>query len=1752
MDEGELKRKVSNLRRKLLESFKEVQNINEKGRIALKTADQQNVFKGMFKVLEKYYSRFESVWDELLDLFEGEPQKQFPLENDLAMQEKAKRYYFEAHITYEDIQAQRTSASRPSINPNESFASTLETRSNKTLPRINLPHFNGQITHWPKFRDAFTSIIHNDAMLSKMEKFHYLVSSVGGTASAVICSLPLIEGNYELAWNALIDTYNNKRMLASNYLNQLIGFRPQQGRATVDSLQSFISQVSDNIAAFKLLKIPDEGDFILFYIAIRLLDPATREQFELQHKGRDFPVFNDLTKFLRERCLALQLASGNTHVSAVDNKSAHGGTNSKPRTYKPINASLLAGMYPNSPTANQSNACFVCQGTHHALFKCNKFTEATVDTRHKMLHSWPGCRNCLSYNHSTNRCTSKWSCKFCKKRHNSLLHFRSPATPTRSGNVTEDGGKNQNQQSPTLSAFSQGHHQVLLGTVVAEIQDAIGHYHPMRLVVDSGSQHSFVTKKLLSKLGLRPSPFSNRISAIGQTLFEGGKGKVKCHIKPRNLGTPIISTEAIVIDTITSFLPNFLMPADIWSDYMQYELADPTFFEPGPIDFLLGADLFSDIWTGSMIMLHEDQPKLFPSVFGHIVIGRCRTNSNHISSSLFTLSRDDDLHNQLKQFWELEEPYTCTSHVNPEDEACEEHFKATHFRQPDGRYVVRLPMKTQEMELNDLETLSKRRFYNLEKKLNQDSSLKSEYIKFMTDYLELGHMSPTPKPSYYVIPHHGVVKGDQSKMKLRVVFDASAESSPQGSLNSHLMVGAKLQQDIRNILLRFRLHQVVLVTDIVKMYRQILIHPEDRPYQHILWRFDCAHSIQKYELNTVTYGISSAPFLALRVMKQLVADEGAMFVKASEVISRDMYVDDIVTGASTVEDAVKLQAELIALLEKGCFHLSKWASNRQELLKHVTPNDHAEAINISSDDALNVKILGLKWNPSKDIFTYHVQDIASTFTKRAILSTISKIYDPLGFLAPVTFIAKALIQELWKLRLGWDTEVPSQQMLLWKRFVEQLQDLTHLAIPRFVLPSQPHSYQLVGFADASAQGYCATLYLRSMGAQNTTCHLVTAKTKVAPIKVISIPRLELCGAHLLSRLFKSVEQTFTPPLNSSSFTPPVFFTDSSIVLSWLQTPPYKLKTFVCNRVAQITDITPQSSWRHVKSEDNPSDHGSRGLPPSKLIDCALWWHGPKWMCQPEAEWPASNPLDTPHYLPEVKANVATLMIATLENLITTFIATQSSYLRVLRVVGWLRRFVHNLKAATKHESFRRGPLQTLEIQESTTNIVKILQSQFLNPSLQTEPQKSLINSKFHRLSPFVDEKGILRVGGRLRRSNLPTNQKHPILLPKCHFSLLLVDYYHIAYLHPGPGLLQGLITLKFWIPSIRNLIRQRTFKCLKCYKAKAENFTPKMADLPPSRVNLTRAFLHVGIDFAGPFLLRESLRRKAVLSKAYLCVFVCMATKAVHLEIVSALSTDAFMATFDRFLARRGIPEVCYSDCGTNFRGAANRLRELGSWYCQQTTQDEILLRATKLQVTWYFNPPFSPHFGGLWEAAVKSAKAVFRKVAGDTPLTFEELTTWFSRIEAVLNSRPLCALSSAPEEANYLSPGHFLIGSALLSLPEPSFLDTKESLLTRWQLLQRLTQHFWQRWRIEYLTTLQRRNKWTKDSPNPKVGDVVLLKDPNVPVMQWPLARILEIHPGHDGVARVLTIKCRDTVLTRPAVKLVPLLPVEIDHSEQ
>ena len=602
------------------------------------------------------------------------------------------------------------------------------------------------------------------------------------------------------------------------------------------------------------------------------------------------------------------------------------------------------------------------------------------------------------------------------------------------------------------------------------------------------------------------------------------------------------------------------------------------------------------------------------------------------------------------------------------------------------------------------------------------------------------------------------------------------------------------------------------------------------------------------------------------------------------------------------------------------------------------------------------------------------------------------------------------------------------------------------------------------------------------------------------------------------------------------------FTDSTIVLAWLHTPTYLLQTFVANRVQQVLEITNAQWWHHVRGEDNPADVGSRGTMPSLLKDSSLWWSGPEWCTKPLSDWPTPEILPAVN-VPELKPTTLSLITVNKNPSFLTFTEKYSSLIRLLRVLAYMRRFIHNSQIKGPCKSQRvGGPLSPVELSTTKQHCIKVIQHHFY-PEAFSAGNPNNWTLELRKLAGFVDGEGLLRVGGRLHNALMPDEQRHPILLPsRSHFTTLIVDYHHQKNHHAGPTTLLASIRQEFWIPAARNLVKLVKRKCITCVRFSKQTVSPLMGSLPASRFQAVRPFLHTGVDFAGPFMCREALSRRAAVRKSYLCIFICMASRAVHLELALGMSVTEFLDVFDRFVSRRGLPAAMYSDCGTNFVGTAGYLKELEQWFNGTSTRQSIINQTSHLAIQWKFNPPLSPHFGGGWEAAVKSAKAILFKAIGNHPFTCWELSTMFSKVECILNSRPLQPVSDSPDDLEALTPGHFIVGHPLNALPDWDLTNIPSNRLTRWQLIRERIQFFWHRWNEEYVRSLQQRNKWIENTRNLQVGDLVLVKDSTQPAAVWPLARISKIHPGPDEVVRVVTLKTAKGTYKRPTVKLIPL----------
>ncbi|GFV24711.1 integrase catalytic domain-containing protein [Trichonephila clavipes] len=343
--------------------------------------------------------------------------------------------------------------------------------------------------------------------------------------------------------------------------------------------------------------------------------------------------------------------------------------------------------------------------------------------------------------------------------------------------------------------------------------------------------------------------------------------------------------------------------------------------------------------------------------------------------------------------------------------------------------------------------------------------------------------------------------------------------------------------------------------------------------------------------------------------------------------------------------------------------------------------------------------------------------------------------------------------------------------------------------------------------------------------------------------------------------------------------------------------------------------------------------------------------------------------------------------------------------------------------------------------------------------------------------------------------------------------------------------------MQFWPINGKGIARKTVHDCIACFRQKPTGVDQLMGNLPSERVTPSAPFLNSGVDFCGPFQIKFKNQRKGIFSKVYVAIFICLATKAIHLEAVTDLTTEAFIAALKRLCARRGRISTLISDNATNFKGAAAELNRFIKLICNKNETLANYFASETIQ--WKFIPPRSPNFGGLWEAGVKSFKHHLYRTLVNSKITFEEFETVIIQIEGILNSRPLVPLSDNINEYEVLTPGHFIIGRPISVIPEPAILDISDNRLSRWQYTTKCVQTIWKRWKNDYLNHLQQRNKWQFEKNNVAVGCLVLLKENDLPPCKWAMARILEVIYGTDSKVRVVKVKTATGVLTRSISKI-------------
>lgn len=1647
-----------------------------------------------------------------------------------------------------DIPQQRPPADQPAPDqPVRPQVSTLE--------RLPVPTFEGSLKEWPNFRDMFTVLVIDDAALSNVYKLSYLKRSLKGNALALIKNIEINADNFARAWKIVTDHYQNVNSLTFSYITRLLQLDPVDSRRP-GQLERLFIQTREILASLESLNEPIESwSSLLVVLTVLRLDHNLRQDWEHSVGRREtFPTFNELEAFLQTRIHAESLSSLKSSITF------HSSSASPSKSTKASGSNIKVNSYVSNSSIP---SCLVCNSSEHVVQDCPVLRNIAVRDRLAKIKSLRICANCFRKGHFPRDCRSNSRCAQCTRRHHTLLHesfaLERPISNSQPPMRNEASAPPTHETVATNTAaqlsvnVGGGGRNVLLATALIRVATSEGRVLTLRALIDQGSERSLLSESAAQQLCVVRRSVNASIVGIGGQASCRVKHSSRIRISPVVQDHPTIEVDCLILGKLTSYAPRSYTVSDSWRHVCHLSLADPELHSNRAIDILLGADVYGDIIREGLLRF-PGEPIAQLTVFGWILSGPCndsrirsdRRDSEPVINSLHVIT-NSDLTETLCRFWEIEET-PGVKFLTPDEQKCEEIFINTTRRDSSGRYTVNLPFVTSlPIDIGNSYETAYKQYSRLDRRLTGNPMLHAAYSKFLQEYLELGHMSPyTPRSDNeqtYFIPHHPVMKESSSTTKLRVVFNASCQTSNGKSLNDNLLIGPKLQLDLSSIILRWRTHHFAMVADAEKMFRQIRVVPEHSSFQLILWRPRVNEPIQTFRLETVTYGTASAPFLSLRVLHQLAADERERFPLAAHEIVESTYVDDIVFGSSTVEETRLIRDQVRSLTNSGGFLFRKWISNDPSLVSDLPIDLRDSVLNkeFKLDDSR--KVLGISWVTTEDTFKYSsVPECPSHLTKRTVLSFIAKLYDPLGWIAPVVILAKIFMQQLWLTKVDWDDPIPSHLVSKWTNFNDELRHLTDVRIPRWIGSSQDSLIQLHMFCDASKDAYAATIYVRVDNGGEIVTHLLVSKTKVAPIKSVTIPRLELCAAELGSRLV-----AWTMDSLKRTNIPTFAWSDSEVALRWISDSPSRWKLFVANRVSRIQTRTPELAWQYVPTALNPADLASRGCTASSIIDHDLWWFGPSWLKHAREAWPCVEPkVDPAIDCEERPLAVHHVQLESME-----LSQRSSDWGKLIRAVATMLRYKDILLSKARKEPLDqlRTPSSQLILDyrdQARILLIKIAQSQCFKAEIQVLKSGGTLQrrNRLISLTPYLDNHGILRVGGRLDNSALLEDSKHPILLSKNPLTRLIIKHAHLRTLHGGLSLTTRLLAEQYWVFRSKSLVRSEILKCVVCVRYRASVLSQKMAPLPSYRVNRRRAFQHVGIDYAGPIAVKFGSGRGHRAHKAYISVFVCLSTRAIHLELVNAYTTDAFLAAFKRFCSRRGLPSLVVSDNGTNFHGAS---RSLTQDFKKVLADPRISATLAEDQVEWKFIPPGAPHFGGMWESGVKSVKHHLRRVMGAHTLDVEEFSTLLCQIEACLNSRPIAGLSNNPDDLSYLTPGHFLIGTALLAPPEPSVAHIKEGRLSRWQAITSMNERFWKVWSCDYLRSLQTRNKWRLPQSNVKEGAIVLLKDENMPPAKWALGRVVRCHPGNDGYTRVCDIRTATTTLTRPVHKLC-LLPTDGD----
>ncbi|CAL8130362.1 unnamed protein product [Orchesella dallaii] len=1516
---------------------------------------------------------------------------------------------------------------------------------NKKLPKIDLPKFSGEVRDWLPFWSQYKAI-HENNSINDADKFQYLIQSTvdGSEAREVVMSFPVCAENYHQAVKQLKKMYGREKLLVKVYIRDLLKLVIDNAQQKKVTLSSLYFKLSAKLKALESLGVTTDKCASVIYPLVESCLPEEVLRTWQRHptcqgakEGEE--ELTKLIEFLEKEVGAesnIRLACNGlnenteTTVNKPEVNNRQQGSSKKNGSAMATAAALLSLQH----NEERKSCCIFC-GNDHPSELCRKASNMTLQEKDNMIKQKGACFNCLKLNYRANKCRSRVKCLICGGRHQAVMcrnlgsNMKTPPKePTTFTPPNED--KKENNQ-PIVSAtntttesgsFGNQHQfpEVLLQTLVVKVKGEKGSLRATALV-DTGSHKSYILKPLAERVGLK------RVGSeeVVHSLFGGTQTAPVTHVRYKIFMSDLddkCTANFDVSDTSQISGKINMVPRGPWLRELEEKgirISDVG-EESTEIEVLIGADVAAKLLTGNMYQL-QCGPVAIETRLGWTLMGKLPFRKSTANSTMMVFSMH--IHDaEIAKLWELDaigitDPSEKKTRQELE-EAALQHFEDTVTVNEENRYEVHLPWIEGHATLPTNFNVTEKRLKSTTANLQGDGTL-SLYDALFKSWEEMGMIEEVPdgeaKNYGHYLPHRAVYKPNSETTPIRPVFDASCRVKGQPSLNDCLEKGPNLLELIPSIVTRFRRNAVGVIADVKKAFQQISVYKKDRDFLRFLWwkSLNC-DEIKIYRHKRVVFGVNSSPFILGATLNHLLERAEEDKRGTAQLLKKSLYVDNVATSVPSWKEAIQFKCESEDLLASSSFELRGWEIGPGPEEKHVP-------------------LLGLTWEKEEDYLSCDLcqiekKNIEGPVTKRKMLSLAHSICDPIGFTAPYTIIPKQLLQETWSMKIGWDSPLPEDITKRFENWRQQLPLLRELQIPRRVTntSNKKENWSLHVFVDASMKSYVACVYLRVQGETETSVQLLQAKARVALLKSTSIPRLELLSCGIGARLAHTVKEIL-----EEEEIPTYYWTDSSTALYWIQHDG-NWGVFVQRRVEEIKQLSKIDDWRHIPGEDNPADLPSRGGSLRKIIQ-SRWLEVPIWLKYDEECWPKSTVSYNEDEINEEKKKTVVTALAQYKQDCITQVEQCEEY----------DDMVETMHIQLKPEA-GFDDLTTKEYKKAEKALLKIVQDSSFS-GIQDE--------KLKKLNVFIDEDKLIRLKTRLLRGDFSEDFKRPIVLP--HRSPVvdaLIMHEHKKHCHAGVQTLLSILREQFWILKGRRTIRQVFRKCEDCMRYAAKKMDPEMAPLPKDRMQADIPFQVTGVDMMGPLFLKDG-------NKAWVALFTCAVYRAIHLELVTSLSTEAFKNALRLFVGRRGRPSIIYSDNGTNFVGTHNLFKAV-NW-------KQVQKYGSYQKIEWRFNPPTAAWWGGFWERMVGVVKSTLRKVLGKASLDFEELETVLCEVEAVVNQRPLTYISEDDKDLEPLSPYLFLTGNKTADIPEADVVDAK-SLKMRWRYMQRIREDLRSRFRKE------------------------------------------------------------------------------------